>query len=95
MLHSGAVICILSAVKQNGFTALKIAAEEGHHECLSILLAHGAEARDVSVGRVCRQGGYACLSHGFGFMFSISAITIKMYFNFLSSALMTRVALLS
>ncbi len=29
-----------------------IAAEEGHHECLSILLAHGAEvdkAREVSI----------------------------------------------
>ena len=32
------------------------AAEQGHHECLSILLAHGAEvniAREVSVRRVC------------------------------------------
>ena len=37
---------------QFGFTALMIAAKGGHHECLSILLDHGAEvdkARIVSV----------------------------------------------
>ena len=37
---------------QDGFTALMTAAKEGHHDCLSILLAHGAKvniAREVSV----------------------------------------------
>ena len=43
-------------IVQNGLTALMIAALKGHHECLSILLAHGAEvdkARGVSVRGVC------------------------------------------
>ncbi len=30
-------------IHQNGLTALILAAQEGHHECLSILLAHGAD----------------------------------------------------
>ena len=30
-------------IKQDGYSALMIAAAKGHHECLSILLAHGAE----------------------------------------------------
>ena len=41
---------------QDGFRALMMAAQEGHHECLSILLAHGAEvdkADAVSVRGVC------------------------------------------
>ena len=33
---------------QDGFTALMIAARYGHHECLSILLAHGAEVDKVA-----------------------------------------------
>ena len=32
---------------QDGVTALMLAAQEGHHECLSILLAHGAEVDKV------------------------------------------------
>ena len=28
---------------QDGYTALMLAAQEGYHECLSILLAHGAD----------------------------------------------------
>ena len=41
---------------QDGDTALMIAAQEGNHECLSVLLAHGAEvdeAKTVSVRGVC------------------------------------------
>jgi hypothetical protein len=41
---------------QNGEVALILAAREGHHECISILLAHGAEvnkAEEVSVRGVC------------------------------------------
>jgi ankyrin repeat protein len=41
---------------QDGSTALMYAAQEGHHECLSTLLAHGAEvnkAGAVSVRGVC------------------------------------------
>ncbi len=30
-------------IEQQGFSALIIASIKGHHECLSILLAHGAE----------------------------------------------------
>ncbi len=43
-------------LRLNGSTALMCAALEGHHECLSILLAHGAEvdkADAVSVRGVC------------------------------------------
>ncbi len=50
------IINICLSIDQNKLTALKIAAQEGHHECLSILLAHGAEvdkAEAVSVRGVC------------------------------------------
>ena len=43
-------------IDQNGLTALIIAAQKGHHECLSILLAHGAEvnkAEALSIRGVC------------------------------------------
>ena len=43
-------------IDQNGHTALILAAQWGHQECMSILLAHGAEvdkARAVSVRGVC------------------------------------------
>ena len=39
-------------IDQNGSTALVSAAETGHHECLSILLSHGAkvdQCRTVSI----------------------------------------------
>ena len=32
-------------VDKDGFTALMIAAQEGHQECISILLAHGADVK--------------------------------------------------
>ena len=37
--------CVVTSIDlyQDGATALIIAAEKGHHECLSILLAHGAD----------------------------------------------------
>ena len=43
-------------IYQNGSTALTLAAENGHRECLSILLAHGAEvnkARETRRPVVC------------------------------------------
>jgi hypothetical protein len=48
-------LCLCCQLK-DGITALMMAAREGHHECLSILLAHGAEvnkAAAVSVRGVC------------------------------------------
>ena len=42
---------------QDGFRSLMIVAANGHHECLSILLAHGAEVDKttaVSAVSVCR-----------------------------------------
>ena len=44
-------------------TALVIAAQIGQHECLSILLAHGAEvdkANEVSVLRACPSSWWIC-----------------------------------
>ena len=49
-------LCIGLCIDQNGLTALILAAHKGCHECLSILLAHGAEvnkAAAVSIRGVC------------------------------------------
>ncbi len=48
-------------IDQNGLTALLLAAGRGHRECLSILLAHGAEvdkAEEVSVRGECTIAEY-------------------------------------
>ena len=37
------IVITISVFDQDGNTALMIAAQEGHHECLSILLTHGAK----------------------------------------------------
>ena len=47
------VVCIA----QNGCIPLILAAQKGHHECVSILLAHGAE--------VDKAGGVSALSAGY------------------------------
>ena len=43
--------------KKDGYTALMIAAAEGHHECLLILLTNGADvdSRQGNFVRVCRN----------------------------------------
>ena len=49
-------LCCLCCQLQSGCTALMIAAEGGHLQCLSILLAHDAavdKANDVSVIEPC------------------------------------------
>ena len=46
---------------QNGFVALILAAGEGHHACLSILLANGAEANRAKVASVRGECSIACL----------------------------------
>ena len=42
-------------IDQDGFTALMIAVQEGHHECLSILLAHGADVNKATAVSVWRR----------------------------------------
>ena len=42
-LNSWVVTIVECYLDQDGWTALMIVAQEGHHECLSILLVHGAE----------------------------------------------------
>ena len=44
------IVITISVFDQDGNTALMIAAQGGHHECLSILLAHGADVNKA--GRV-------------------------------------------
>ena len=44
-------------IDQDGRTALILAANKGHHECLSLLLARGAEV-DRSVGVSAVSAGY-------------------------------------
>ena len=49
---------------QDGFTALMIAARNGNHECLSILLAHGAEVDKAARVSAVRVGDVACMCSG-------------------------------
>ena len=50
-------LCIV----QNGFTALMFTANQGHQECLLILLAHGAEVDTATGVSVC--GVYAIVDY--------------------------------
>ena len=50
--------CNKHCLRQGGHTALMIAAEAGHHECLSILLAHGAEVDKIDEARAV--SAYRC-----------------------------------
>ena len=49
---------------QNGCSAFLIAAEEGHHECLSILLEHGAEVDKANRVSAVSVGDVACMRSG-------------------------------
>ena len=49
---------------QNGYTALVIAALNGNHECLSILLEHGAEVDKANRVSAVSVGDVACMRSG-------------------------------
>ncbi len=62
---------------QDGSTALMIAAERGHHECLPILLAHGAEvekARAVSAEKLISDRDFCMVLAGIGCGCSIAVL---------------------
>ena len=70
-------------IDQLGSTALMMAAHQGHHECLSILLAHGAEvnkAAAVSVRGIASTWNVACIGFAAEWMrciLSVSVLSIK------------------